>query len=116
MKEEEKKKVITEDDRMAFVNKIFSKIFCEEVEDCSYFGKMHFNDLHMSIPLEIEFGEEAISFWWWHGVWMENVERLSEKMKNYLFGFTSAFFLDAYVNIDEKSYTEGRVTLIVNFD
>lgn len=115
MKKEEKKKVITNDDRIAFVNKIYSKIYCEEIEDCTYFGKMLLNDVHSSIPLEIEFGDEAISFWWWHGWSIDDVKQLGDKMKNFLFGFTSGFFLDAYVNVDEKSYTEGRMTLIVNF-
>lgn len=116
MKKEEKKKVITNDDIIAFVNKIYSKIYCEEVEGCTYFGKMGLNDIHTAIPLEIEFGEEAISFWWWQDWWSDDVKQLCEKMKNYLFGFTSGFFLDAYVNVDEKSYTEGRMTLIVDFN
>lgn len=116
MKKEAKKKVITSDDRIAFLNKIYSKIYCEEIEDCTYFGKMGFNDTHTSIPLEIEFGEEAISFWWWKDWWTDDVKQLCEKMKNYLFGFTSGFFLDAYVYVDEDSLGDGRMTLIVNFD
>lgn len=116
MKKEAKKKVITNDDRIAFVSKIYSKIYCEEIKDCTYFGKMGLNDIHTAIPLEIEFGEEAISFWWWQDWWSDDVKQLCEKMRNYLFGFTSGFFLDAYVNVDEKSYTEGRMTLIVDFN
>ena len=116
MKKEAKKKVITSDDRIAFVNKIYSKIYCEEIKDCTYFGKMSLNDIHAAFPLEIEFGDEAISFWWWHGWSLEDVNQLCDKMKNYLFGFTSGFFLDAYVYIDVDSMDEGRMTLIVDFN
>lgn len=114
MKKGEKKKVISIVDKNAFLSKIYLNVYCVEVEDCTYFGKMNLNDLHESIPLEIEFSDETISFWWW-ARWRMDTKQIGEKMRNYLFGFTSGFFSDADVYVDEDSVNDGKMTLLVTF-
>ncbi len=114
MKKDEKKKVITITAQKAFLSRIYLNVYCEEVEDCTYFGKMNLNDLHLSIPLEIEFSNETISFWWWQG-WAMDAKQIGEKMRNYLFGFTTGFFTDADVYVDEDSVNDGMMTLLVTF-
>lgn len=114
MKKEEKKKVLTIVDQKAFLSRIYLNVYCEEEKDCTYFGKMSLNDLHASIPLEIEFTNETITFWWWNGLSMEG-KQLGEKMRNYLLGFTTAFFKDAYVYVDDDAMTDGKMTLLLNF-
>ncbi len=114
MKKDEKKKVISIVDQKAFLSKIYLNVYLEEEKDSTYFGKMSLNDLHACIPLEIEFTDETISFWWWQ-IWTMDAKQIGEKMRNFLFGYTSGFFSDAYVYVDEDSVNDGKMTLLVNF-
>lgn len=116
MKKEEEKKVIDTKVQKAFVKQIFTEVFIEAEKSYVYFGQMDFSGEHFIIPLEVTFADNYLTFCWWYNVWARDVEKFSEKMKNYILGFTHGFFSDAYISLYDDCACEGKITLKVDFD
>lgn len=116
MKKEEEKKVIDPLVQKAFVKQIFTEVFIETEKDYIYFGKMDFSGENYTIPLEIMFADNFLTFCWWSNVWSRDVEKFCEKMRNYIIGFTHGFFTGAHVSVYDDLCCEGKITLIINFN
>lgn len=116
MKKEEKKKVIAPLVQKAFVKHIFTEVVIEAEKDYLYFGKMEVSDEHITIPLEVEFADNFITFYWWYSVWVRDVEKFNEKLRNYILGFAHGYFLDAYISVYEDSANKGKITLKIDID
>lgn len=114
MNKKKKKKVITINDKKAFVKEILYEPYLEIEKNCVYFGKMCNIDEHGTTPLEVVITDDEITFYWWH-VWSRDVEKFGEKMRNYLLGFTNGFFRDAYIHVVVGCVNNGMIRIKIDF-
>ena len=81
-----------------------------------YFGKMEVSDEHITIPLEVMFADNFITFYWWYNVWARDVEKFCEKLRNYILGFAHGYFIGAYISVYEDCANKQKITLKIDFD
>lgn len=99
----------------SFLRTLFYNEYYEKEKYCIYFGQLYIVDENGTIPLEVEFLEDEIYFWWWYRYGVDN-NKFRDKMRNYLIGIIKGFFRDAYIVILEDDANRSKLQVRINFD